>query len=196
MRWSLAFVQVPGPFEKLPSIYYISPPDESLPPAARAAAIPGDANLLITTAHEVWPGHQLEYQHTREATSPLGRLFRTGTFSEGWAHYAEEMVVVLRERLGQLEAAVVVGAGDPVHDAGIEQHRDVPVRRADRQRAAGRGLDDLGDRERPPGTGQHLDDGPPVLRVALVDGRQQGRHLVVGLHPPTIRDRANSPTRP
>jgi hypothetical protein len=50
-----------GPYEKnLPSVYYIAPPDPAWSKADQAAYVPGKANLLFVTAHEVWPGHFLQ----------------------------------------------------------------------------------------------------------------------------------------
>ena len=93
MRYNTASISIPGPYEKdLPSIFYISPPDPAWSQAERDAYIPGKADLLFTSAHEVWPGHFLERQHTKRVPSKFGQLFSTSSaFGEGWAHYAEEM---------------------------------------------------------------------------------------------------------
>jgi uncharacterized protein (DUF885 family) len=47
---------------------------------------------LFVSAHEAIPGHFLQFLHSNRAPSLVGRLFVTGGFAEGWAHYAEEMV--------------------------------------------------------------------------------------------------------
>jgi hypothetical protein len=92
-RWNLAQIRIPGPFEKnLPSIYQIAPPDPKWTQAERDAYIPGRADLLFVSAHEVWPGHFLQFMHSRRSSSKLGQVFRSYAFSEGWAHYAEEMI--------------------------------------------------------------------------------------------------------
>ena len=49
----------------LPSIYYISPPDPAWSPEEQAAYIPGEADLLFVTVHEVWPGHFLQFLHSQ-----------------------------------------------------------------------------------------------------------------------------------
>ncbi len=93
MRWNSAYIDIPGPYEKnLPSIYYISPPDPSWSPADRDAYVLGEAVLLYTSVHEVWPGHFLEFLHANRAKSKFGQVFVGYAFAEGWAHYTEEMM--------------------------------------------------------------------------------------------------------
>ena len=92
-RWNLAQIRIPGPYEKnLPSIYQIAPPDPKWTQAEREAYIPGRADLLFVSAHEVWPGHFLQFMHARRSSFKLGQVFVSYAFSEGWAHYAEEMM--------------------------------------------------------------------------------------------------------
>ena len=107
-RWNQASIRIPGPFEKnLPSIYYISPPDPTWSKQEQEAYIPGKNELLFISAHEVWPGHFLQFQHSYRSASTIGRLFATYAFSEGWAHYTEELM---------WEAGL--GAGDPAVHVG------------------------------------------------------------------------------
>jgi uncharacterized protein (DUF885 family) len=92
-RFNAAYIDIPGPYEKgLPSIYYIAPPDPSWSAAERAAYIPGTADLLFISVHEVWPGHFLNFLHSNRAQSKFGQVFVGYAFAEGWAHYAEEMM--------------------------------------------------------------------------------------------------------
>lgn len=92
-RWNFAYINIPGPYENgLPSVYYISPPDPSWEPKQREEYIPGKANLLFTSVHEVWPGHFLQFLHANRAPSKFGQLFVGYAFAEGWAHYTEEMM--------------------------------------------------------------------------------------------------------
>lgn len=114
-RWNAAYIDIPGPFDRhLPSIYYITPPDPSWSPEERAAYIPGEADLLFITIHEVWPGHFLQFLHSNRVESDLGRLFVGYGFAEGWAHYAEELMWEVgfgggdpRLRIGQLQNALL-----------------------------------------------------------------------------------------
>jgi len=92
-RWNFAYINIPGPFEKnLPSVYYLAPPDPSWPQREKDDYVPGQGSLLFTSVHEVWPGHFLQYLHANRSPSKIGRLFVGYAFSEGWAHYTEEMM--------------------------------------------------------------------------------------------------------
>ena len=92
-RWNFAYIEIPGPYEKnLPSIYYIAPPDPTWPKAEQDAYVPGKSVLLFTSAHEVWPGHFLQFLHSNRSDWKFGQLFVGYAFAEGWAHYTEEMM--------------------------------------------------------------------------------------------------------
>jgi len=92
-RWNFAYIDIPGPYEKgLPSVYYIAPPDPKWTKAEQAAYIPGEADLLFTSVHEVWPGHFLQFLHSNRSRSKVGQVFVGYAFAEGWAHYSEEMM--------------------------------------------------------------------------------------------------------
>jgi uncharacterized protein (DUF885 family) len=94
-RQNFAYINIPGPYEKnLPSVYYIAPPDASWPKAEQDAFVPGEADLLFTSVHEVWPGHFLNFLHANRSKNMFGRVFVGYAFAEGWAHYTEEMMRV------------------------------------------------------------------------------------------------------
>ena len=102
-RANFAYIDIPGPYEKgLPAIYYIAPPDPAWTAAEQRDYLPGQADLLFTSVHEVWPGHFLQFLHSNRNPSIIGRLFVGYAYSEGWAHYAEEMMWEMG-----------LGAGDP-----------------------------------------------------------------------------------
>jgi uncharacterized protein (DUF885 family) len=91
--WNFAYIDIPGAYESgLPSTYYISPPDPTWTKEVQDAYVPGRGNLLYTSAHEVYPGHFVQYLHAHRAPSMIGKLFVGYAFSEGWAHYTEEMM--------------------------------------------------------------------------------------------------------
>ena len=94
MRWNAAFLSSAGVFEPtpLPSFYYISPPDPSWPKAKQRDYVPGTADLLFITIHEVWPGHFLHSLHLKVVNSRVLKSTWNYTTSEGWAHYTEEMM--------------------------------------------------------------------------------------------------------
>jgi uncharacterized protein (DUF885 family) len=90
---NFAYINPAGPYDKgMPSTYYIAPPDPSWPQAEQDAYTPGVADLMSTSVHEVWPGHFLHSLHSNRSESLIGRLFLSYAFTEGWAHYAEEMM--------------------------------------------------------------------------------------------------------
>lgn len=101
--WNFAYINIPGPYEtNLPSVYYVSPPDPSWPKEKRDAYVPGKGSLLFTSAHEVYPGHFVQFLHANRSSSKFGQVFVGYGFAEGWAHYCEEMMY---------DAGL--GAGDP-----------------------------------------------------------------------------------
>ena len=90
---NFAYINPAGPYDVgMPSTYYIAPPDPTWPKAKRDAYTPGVADLMSTSVHEVWPGHFLHSLHWNRAKSLIARLFPGYSFTEGWAHYAEEMM--------------------------------------------------------------------------------------------------------
>jgi len=106
-RQNAAYINIPGPYEKgLPSVYYIAPPDPTWSKAVQEAFIPGEADLLYTSVHEVWPGHFLNFLHANRSKFLFGRVFVGYAFAEGWAHYAEEMMRVSGLRAGDDEALI------------------------------------------------------------------------------------------
>ncbi len=92
-RSNFAYINIAGPYDKgMPSTYYISPPDPTWSKAEQDAYVPGKSVLLFTSAHEVWPGHFLQFLHANRSPSTFGQIFVGYAFAEGWAHYTEEMM--------------------------------------------------------------------------------------------------------
>jgi hypothetical protein len=71
-----------GQFETGQTAAYFIPDDASV----------GEADLLFITAHEVMPGHFQQFLHSHTSPSLIGRIFIDYGFTEGWAHYSEEML--------------------------------------------------------------------------------------------------------
>ena len=119
-RWSTASMWTPGPFETRPSraCYYVTDVDRSWTPERQKEHL-RDFNLgtlWCISMHEVYPGHYLQYQHLRSVESKARKslFFAPATFVEGWAHYAEEMMIEAgfgRKdpfiRLGQLQESLI-----------------------------------------------------------------------------------------
>ena len=116
MRGNFAGLGGVGAFEKtpLPSYYYIAPPDPTWPVEQQRAYVMSRADLLFTSAHEVFPGHFVQGMHERASNSRILQTFETYTTSEGWAHYTEEMMWDAglgdgdpRAHIGQLKYALL-----------------------------------------------------------------------------------------
>jgi hypothetical protein len=114
-RSNAAFINTAGPYEKgVASVYNIAPPDPKWSKAEQAAYIPGEAALLFTSVHEVWPGHLLQFLHSNGNPDKLEGLWVGYAFAEGWAHYCEEMMVEVglakgdpERHIGQLSMALL-----------------------------------------------------------------------------------------
>ncbi len=114
-RANFAYIDIPGPYDQgMPSVYYLAPPDPSWSKADQDAYVPGTSMLLFTSAHEVWPGHFLQFLHSNRSPFEFGRLFVGYSYAEGWAHYTEEMMWEAglgngapEVHIGQLSAALL-----------------------------------------------------------------------------------------
>ena len=62
---------------------------------------------MFTSVHEVWPGHFLHFLHANRSDRMMGRIFQGYAYSEGWAHYSEELMI-----------EVGLGNGDPRYQIG------------------------------------------------------------------------------
>jgi len=98
-RWSFASMWTPGPFETKPSraYYYLTDADPSWPSDRQDEHL-RDFNyptLWSISIHEVYPGHFLHYQHLRRVESKVRKsiMFAPASFTEGWAHYCEQMMI-------------------------------------------------------------------------------------------------------
>jgi uncharacterized protein (DUF885 family) len=107
-RSNAAYINVPGPYEKgVGYTYNIAPPDPAWSAQERAQYIPGKATLLYTSAHEVWPGHFLQFLYSNRNPSKIAALWVGYAYAEGWAHYCEEMM--WEQGLGNDDAEQHVG---------------------------------------------------------------------------------------
>lgn len=139
-RWTFASMWTPGPFEarKLRAYYYITDADAAWPADKQEEHLRDFSlgALWAISIHEVYPGHFLHYQHLRQISSTLRKsiLFSSTAMVEGWAHYAEQMMVEAgfrrndpHVRLGQLAESlirlcrVIVGLRLHCEDMSVEQ---------------------------------------------------------------------------
>ena len=90
-----AFCDSPGPFDvPLPTYYYVS--ELSGFSTAEAEDLLQDNNdylIPIVTIHEAYPGHYVHFVHQNRSPSVVRKVFWNGAFVEGWAHYAEQMMI-------------------------------------------------------------------------------------------------------
>jgi uncharacterized protein (DUF885 family) len=95
---SVAYCDPPGPLEpaEVQTILTISPTPEDWT-ADRVASFFREYNLHMLhnlMVHEAMPGHLLQLQHSRraQAATPVRAALWSGSFVEGWAVYAEELM--------------------------------------------------------------------------------------------------------
>ena len=117
MRWAFAALDFPGPYEEkaTETYYYVTPVEEDWSDAEKEEWLTSFnyATLRAVSVHEAYPGHYVHYLHTRNADSMMSRVFGAYSFWEGWAHYAEQMMVEQgyvrspQDELGQLMEALL-----------------------------------------------------------------------------------------
>jgi uncharacterized protein (DUF885 family) len=117
MRWAFAALDFPGPYEvkATETYYYVTPVEEDWSDDEKEQWLTSFnyATLRAVSVHEAYPGHYVHYLHTRNADSMVSRVFGAYSFWEGWAHYAEQMMVEEgyfaepRNELGQLMEALL-----------------------------------------------------------------------------------------
>ena len=128
---TFASMDTPGPYEdKATEAYYYVTLAEKDWPAQQIADHMATFNrgvIISTSVHEAWPGHYVQFLWVKQVSSAVRKLLGAASNSEGWAHYAEQMM--LDEgygggdppvRLGQLLDALLRNARFIV---GIEMHR-------------------------------------------------------------------------
>ncbi len=96
-RWAFAMMDTAGPFEgtATESYYYVTPPETDWSPEQREEWLTkfDYATLKDVSIHEAYPGHFIHFMHVRRAASMIARVAASYSFVEGWAHYAEEMMI-------------------------------------------------------------------------------------------------------
>jgi uncharacterized protein (DUF885 family) len=116
MRWNSAFLNAGGPLDpaELAAYYYITLPDPAWPAKEQAEYVMSRGEIVSTTVHEVFPGHYLQALWQRNAPTFTQKVFGSYSFTEGWAHYVEQMMVdegfaaeLPEARLGQLSDALL-----------------------------------------------------------------------------------------
>jgi uncharacterized protein (DUF885 family) len=95
---SFASMDSPGPFEtKATEAYYYVTPVEPEWDARKREEWLTAFNYYTTdvvTIHEAYPGHYVQYLHLQASDADkIDKTFSSYAFTEGWAHYCEQMVL-------------------------------------------------------------------------------------------------------
>lgn len=99
-----ASMRASPPLERVPvrSVFYITDARPDMPPAEQAAWLEryNYASLANTAAHEAVPGHWLHATYMRRTPGKVRRIWiglnpfpQPSSGQDGWAHYAEQMVL-------------------------------------------------------------------------------------------------------
>ncbi len=120
---STASMNPPGPFDAAgdEGIYYVTPVDPAWPPERREEWLRSfnDPMLRNITIHEVYPGHYVQFLHFRRGANSFARkVFVSASFTEGWAHYCEQLAIEQGLGRGGPEAEVA-----QIHDALLRDCR-------------------------------------------------------------------------
>jgi uncharacterized protein (DUF885 family) len=95
---AVAYCDAPGPLEAapLPTFIAVSPTPQGWP-QARVRSFYREYNRHMVhnlMIHEAMPGHALQLEHSRRfaGSTPVRAILRSGSFVEGWAVYAEQLM--------------------------------------------------------------------------------------------------------
>ena len=95
---SFASMDTPGPFETkaTEAYYYVTPPESNWPAQQKEEWLTSFNYYTtdIVSIHEAYPGHYVQFLHLNASpANKLEKIFNSYAFVEGWAHYAEQMMV-------------------------------------------------------------------------------------------------------
>jgi uncharacterized protein (DUF885 family) len=127
---SFASMDTPGAYETkaTEAFYYVTPvePEWDAKHKEEHLRLYNPYVVAIIDFHEVWPGHYLQFLHAPKFPTKTRKLVFCGTNAEGWAHYAEQMMVDQgfgggdpKYRLAQLQEALL---RDCRYVVGIKLH--------------------------------------------------------------------------
>jgi len=125
-----ASMDTPGPYEdKATEAYFnVTLPDSSWTPEKTEQWMQffDRANISDVSAHEAYPGHYTQFLWVKQAPSKVRKLIGCSSNAEGWAHYAEQMMLDegygngdLKLRVGQIQQALL---RDARYIVGIQMH--------------------------------------------------------------------------
>jgi uncharacterized protein (DUF885 family) len=115
---SFASMDTPGPFESkaTEAFYYVTPVEKDWDArhAEEHLRLYNPPVVAMINVHEAYPGHYLQFLYAPRFPTKTRKLVFCGTNAEGWAHYAEQMMVDEgfgggdpKVRLAQLQEALL-----------------------------------------------------------------------------------------
>jgi uncharacterized protein (DUF885 family) len=127
---SFASMDTPGPYETraTEAFYYVTPVEKEWDARHKDEHLRLYNPPVVTmiNVHEAYPGHYLQFLYAPRFPTKTRKLVAVGTNAEGWAHYAEQMMVDEglgggdpRIRLAQLQEALL---RDCRYVVGIKLH--------------------------------------------------------------------------
>ncbi len=133
----MAYCDSPGPLEtsRLPTFIAVSPTPADWP-AQRVASFYREYNRHMVhnlMVHEAMPGHYLQLQHSRRfkgSGTDIRAALRSGSFTEGWAVYTEQLMAergypgegdfrAVRMQMLKMQLRTIINA---ILDAGVHAH--------------------------------------------------------------------------
>lgn len=93
--FSIASINAPGPYDPTANTYYnVSPLSDYTPEQAESFLREYNHwQLQVLNIHEAVPGHYVQLLHANKSPSRIKTLFGNGAMVEGWAVYAEKMML-------------------------------------------------------------------------------------------------------
>ena len=95
---TFASMDTPGPFEKkaTQAYYYVTPTESEWTEQQKNEWLTSFNYYTadVVSIHEAYPGHYVQFLHLNaSSTSKVEKVFSSYAFVEGWAHYAEKMML-------------------------------------------------------------------------------------------------------
>ena len=132
---AVAYCDSPGPLEKNGETFYaISPTPGDWSPQRVTSFFREYNNYMLKNLniHEAMPGHYLQLAHSNKFTAPtpIRAIFTSGVFTEGWATYAEQLMVEkgyggpeVRMQQLKMRLRLIINAilDQKIHTAGLSE---------------------------------------------------------------------------
>jgi uncharacterized protein (DUF885 family) len=95
---SFASMDTPGPFERkaTEAYYYVTPVEPDWPAQQKEEWLTAFNYYTtdIVSIHEAYPGHYVQFLCLNASSAtPIQKIFTSYAFTEGWAHYTEQMLL-------------------------------------------------------------------------------------------------------